>query len=148
MNNLKKFFALMLCLALMITCFAGCHKKGEIAVKIGDIEFTSGYYACALVNADTEARAKVEEGLSEDELKGEIKYWKHQVEKTDQYGVSYPRRRCILVTSLSFFSRTPAKGISLMMRSGSMPESCRARIQSTSSEVLGFFSTSLRLRTQ
>ncbi|MBQ6885797.1 MAG: hypothetical protein IJN56_08705 [Clostridia bacterium] len=83
MNNLKKFFALMLCLALMVTCFAGCHKKGEIAVKIGDIEFTSGYYACALVFADTEARAKVEEGLSEDELNGEIKYWKHQVEKTD-----------------------------------------------------------------
>ncbi len=83
MNNLKRFFALILCLALMITCFAGCHKKGEIAVKIGDIEFTSGYYACALVFADTEARAKVEEGLSEDELKEEVKYWKHKVEKTD-----------------------------------------------------------------
>ena len=36
---LKKSFALMLCIALMVTCFAGCHKKGEIAVKIGDIEF-------------------------------------------------------------------------------------------------------------
>ncbi len=83
MNILKRFFALMLTLALMITCFAGCHKKGEIAVKIGDIEFTSGYYACALVFADTEARAKVEEGLSEDELKEEIKYWKHKIDKTD-----------------------------------------------------------------
>ncbi len=83
MNNLKRFFAFMLCLALMITCFAGCHKKGEIAVKIGDVEFTSGYYACALVFADTEARSKVEAGLSEDELKSEIKYWKHKVEKTD-----------------------------------------------------------------
>lgn len=83
MNILKRFFALALCLALMITCFTGCHKKGEIAVKIGDIEFTSGYYACALVFADTEARAKVEEGLSEDELTSEIKYWKHKVEDTD-----------------------------------------------------------------
>ncbi len=83
MNNLKRFFALMLCLALMITCFAGCHKKGEIAVKIGDIEFTSGYYACALVMADSEARVKVEENLSEDELKGDVKYWKHKVEETD-----------------------------------------------------------------
>ncbi len=83
MNNLKRFFALMLCLALMVTCFAGCHKKGEIAVKIGDIEFTSGYYACAFVLADSEARSLVEEGLSEDELKGEVKYWKHEVEKTD-----------------------------------------------------------------
>lgn len=83
MNILKRFFALMLTLALIITCFAGCHKKGEIAVKIGDVEFTSGYYACALVFADTEARAKVEEGLSEDELKEEVKYWKHQIDKTD-----------------------------------------------------------------
>lgn len=83
MNNLKRFFALVLCLALMLTCFAGCHKKGEIAVKIGDVEFTSGYYACAFVLADTEARSKVEEGLSEDELKGEIKYWKHKIDKTD-----------------------------------------------------------------
>ena len=83
MNNLKRFFALVLCLALMVTCFAGCHKKGEIAVKIGDIEFTSGYYACALVFSDTEARATVEENLSEDELKKEIKYWQHKIDKTD-----------------------------------------------------------------
>ena len=83
MNILKKSFALVLCIALMVTCFAGCHKKGEIAVKIGDIEFTSGYYACALVFADTEARAKVEENLSDEELKEEINYWKHQIDKTD-----------------------------------------------------------------
>lgn len=83
MNTLKRFFALMLCLALVVTCFAGCHKKGEIAVKIGDVEFTSGYYACALVFADTEARAKVEADLSEDELSGNIKYWKYKVEDTD-----------------------------------------------------------------
>ena len=83
MNILKRLFALVLTLALIITCFTGCHKKGEIAVKIGDIEFTSGYYACALVFADTEARAKVEEGLSEEELKKEIKYWNHKIDKTD-----------------------------------------------------------------
>lgn len=83
MNILKRFFALMLCTALMVTCFAGCHKKGEIAVKIGDVEFTSGYYACALVFADTEARSLVEADLSEDELNSEIKYWNYKVEKTD-----------------------------------------------------------------
>lgn len=83
MNNLKRFFALVLCLALMVTCFAGCHKKGEVAVKIGDVEFTSGYYACAFVLADAEARTKVEESLSEDELSGEIKYWKHKIDKTE-----------------------------------------------------------------
>ncbi len=84
MNTLKKLFALILCMALMVACLAGCHKKGEIAVKIGDIEFTSGYYACALVFADTEARAMVEEDLSEEgDLPDEIKYWKYKVEDTD-----------------------------------------------------------------
>lgn len=83
MNILKRLFAMMLTLALIVTCFAGCHKKGEIAVKIGDIEFTSGYYACALVFADTEARAEVEAGLSEDELSEEVKYWKHKIDDTD-----------------------------------------------------------------
>lgn len=84
MKNLKKLFALVLCLALMITCFAGCHKKGEIAVKIADVEFTSGYYACALVFSDFEARAMVEEQLSEDgDLPEEIDYYKQKIEDTD-----------------------------------------------------------------
>lgn len=84
MNTLKRFFAAVLCLALMITCFTGCHKKGEIAVTIGDVEFTSGYYACALVFADTEARGAVEEELSKDgELPENIKYWNYKVENTD-----------------------------------------------------------------
>ena len=67
MNNLKRFFALVLCLALVVVCFAGCHKKGEIAVTIGNYSFSSGYYACALVYADMEARAEVESQLSESE---------------------------------------------------------------------------------
>lgn len=84
MNTLKKMFALLLCMALMVTCFAGCHKKGEIAVKIGDIEFTSGYYACALVFADSEARTIVEDELAEEgDLPDEIKYWNYKVEDTD-----------------------------------------------------------------
>jgi len=83
MNTLKKLFAIVLCIALSITCLAGCHQKGEIAVKIGDVEFTSGYYACALVFADSEARTLVEEGLSEEELKEEVEYHKHKIEKTD-----------------------------------------------------------------
>lgn len=84
MNTLKRTFAIILCFALMITCLAGCHEKGEIAVKIGDVEFTSGYYACALVFADTEARTLVEGELSEDgDLPDEIKYWNYKVEDTD-----------------------------------------------------------------
>lgn len=84
MNTLKRIFAIALCLALTLTCLVGCHQKGEIAVKIGDIEFTSGYYACALVFSDSEARTLVEEELSEDgDLPDEIKYWNYKVEDTD-----------------------------------------------------------------
>ncbi len=84
MNTLKRIFAIALCLALTLTCLVGCHQKGEIAVKIGDVEFTSGYYACALVFADSEARDKVEEALSEKgDLPDEINYYKQKIEKTD-----------------------------------------------------------------
>ncbi len=84
MNTLKRIFAIVLCVALTLTCLVGCHKKGEIAVKIGDVEFTSGYYACALVYADMEARSLVEEALSaEGDLPTDLKHWKHKVEDTD-----------------------------------------------------------------
>ena len=84
MNRLKRFFAMTLCLALVVVCFAGCHKKGEIAVTVGDVSFTSGYYACALVYADIEARSIVEDQLSEQgELPAEIKYWDYKIEDTD-----------------------------------------------------------------
>ena len=74
MNNLKRFFALILCLALMVCCFAGCHKKGEIAVTIGDVQFTSGDYACALLFADLEAREKVDATLNATALTGAVNY--------------------------------------------------------------------------
>lgn len=84
MSILKRTFAVALCLALMITCFAGCHQKGEIAVTVGDYEFSSGYYACALVFADTQARALVEDDLSkEGDLPDDIDYYKYKVEDTD-----------------------------------------------------------------
>lgn len=84
MNTLKKSFAIILCLLLSITCFAGCHQKGEIAVTIGDVEFTSGYYACALVFADLEARNLVEQQLAEKENPPEeYNYWDYKVEDTE-----------------------------------------------------------------
>lgn len=86
MNTLKKVFSLLLCMALILTCLAGCHKKGEIAVKIGDVEFTSGYYACALVFSDSEARSKVQENLSSDDEDvdtSSIDYYKEKIDDTD-----------------------------------------------------------------
>ena len=65
MKSLKKFIALTLCLAFAVLCFAGCHEKGEIAVTVGDVQFTSGDYACALLFADIAAQEKVMEVLEE-----------------------------------------------------------------------------------
>lgn len=70
MKNLKRILSVLLILVI-VGSFAGCHKKGEIAVKIGDVEFTSAYYMCALLNADNEAQNKVYEELSEEEQSGE-----------------------------------------------------------------------------
>ena len=84
MKVLKSIFALALCLALSVTCLVGCHEKGEIAVTIGDIEFTSGYYACVLVQSDSTARSKVEEELSKDSsLSGDIDYYSQKIENKD-----------------------------------------------------------------
>ncbi len=82
MNTAKRILALALVI-LMALSLTACHKKGEIAVKINDYEFTSGYYACALVFADTHARSLVEESLDEDEDTTDIDYYKHEVEDTD-----------------------------------------------------------------
>ena len=85
MNAIKRFLVLVLCLALVVSCFTGCHEKGEIAVTVGDEQFTSGYYACALVFADMDAREKVNATLSSAELMADkIDYWKKTVD-----GVEY-----------------------------------------------------------
>lgn len=73
MKNLKRILSFML-VALMVLSFVGCHKKDEIAVTIGDVEFTSAYYMCALINADSQAKNIVYEALTEDEKNGKTEY--------------------------------------------------------------------------
>ncbi|MEE1074274.1 MAG: hypothetical protein U0K93_02210 [Acutalibacteraceae bacterium] len=81
MKNFKKIIALALA-ALMLLSFAGCHKKDEVAVTIGDVEFTSAYYMCALINADSEAKSKVYENLTEEEQQsGDIDYYSKKIDK-------------------------------------------------------------------
>lgn len=82
MKNFKRLIAAALVL-IMVLSFAGCHKKNEIAVTIGDVEFTSAYYMCALINADLEAKNLVNETLTEEEKKEEIDYYSKKVEDTD-----------------------------------------------------------------
>ncbi|MCQ2440864.1 MAG: hypothetical protein MJ076_03065 [Clostridia bacterium] len=82
MNFVKKLATAVLAISLVV-CVTGCHKKNEVAVKIGDVKFTSAYYMCALINADTEARSKVEENLKDDEKAdtSNINYYSKKIDK-------------------------------------------------------------------
>lgn len=82
MKNIKRILAAALVLVMAMSA-AACHPKDEVAVKIGDVEFTSAYYMCALINADSEAKSKVQEGLSEDEDSEDVDYYSKKVEDKD-----------------------------------------------------------------
>lgn len=82
MNIIKRIFAAAAAVLMAVT-FTACHKKDEIAVKIGDVQFTAAYYMCALLEADSEAKSKVQENLSDEEKNGEINYYKQKVDDKD-----------------------------------------------------------------
>lgn len=54
MKNIKRIIAAVL-VSVMALGFTACHKKDETAVTVGKVNFTSAYYMCALINADSEA---------------------------------------------------------------------------------------------
>ena len=84
MKNFKRIAALILVLVMALSLTA-CHKKNEIAVTVGDVEFTSAYYMCALINADSEAKSLVYEELSDEEKSGyeTPDYYSKKVEDKD-----------------------------------------------------------------
>ncbi len=65
MKLLKKIVALLSAVVILLT-FAGCHKKDEVAVTVNGVEFTSAYYMCAFIDADSQAQKKVDEMAEED----------------------------------------------------------------------------------
>ena len=80
MKNLKRILSIVLILVLALS-FAGCHKKGEIAVEVGEWKFTSAYYMCAFIQAEREAQAMVYESLSDKEKQdADLDYTKKKVE--------------------------------------------------------------------
>ncbi|MBO4733050.1 MAG: hypothetical protein J5662_01100, partial [Clostridia bacterium] len=60
MNLFKKLLCLTLATALMVVSFCGCHKKGEIAVKIDDTDFTTGMYLAVLYEEGIIALNKID----------------------------------------------------------------------------------------
>lgn len=57
-----------LLVAVLCLGVVGCHKPGEIAMKAGDEEFSSGFYACVFLAADNEAQQLVYEQASEQNI--------------------------------------------------------------------------------
>ena len=91
MKTIKKLFCALLCAALVIGTFAGCHKKGEIGVtvtdsklseKTGKVEFTSAYYMCALIMSYNSGKSEVNQKY-QDENKSttDIDYFKEKIDK-------------------------------------------------------------------
>lgn len=79
---MKKLKLICVCVLAVLTALtaAGCHKKNEIAVKTGNIKFTSAYYMCALINADNEAKSKVKEELDDDKSTEDIDYYSKKID--------------------------------------------------------------------
>lgn len=84
MKLIKRTAALLLAL-LMVFCMAGClHAKDEVAVKIGDVEFTSAQYLYALIQADMAARQTVVDSLGdgvEVDDPSKIDYYSQEINK-------------------------------------------------------------------
>ena len=83
MKNIKRLTALVLAM-LVVFALAGCHGKDEIAATAGDTTFTSAFYMCALIDADMEARSKVDEAKAEAN-KDTSSATSSTVEETDYY---------------------------------------------------------------
>ncbi len=64
MNTLKRLAAVLLA-GIMILSVSACHPKDETALTIGDVKITSALYMCALINADSEAKTKIDEAKEE-----------------------------------------------------------------------------------
>lgn len=64
MKFLKRFLALTLCLAVVLS-LAACHRANERALKVNGSDYAAGFYSCALVFADIEGQKKVYDTLGE-----------------------------------------------------------------------------------
>ncbi len=75
MRKISRIAALVLAIVLIASVAIGCHKKDEIAYKIGDYEFTSAMYSCVLSVSASDARSAISEFVSnEGKSTKDIKY--------------------------------------------------------------------------
>lgn len=83
MKVIKRILAVVLVLVVVLSMSACIHKKDEIAVTVGNVEFKAAYYLCALINADMEAKQKVQENetqAAEEGVNEEIDYFSKKID--------------------------------------------------------------------
>lgn len=82
MNIFKKIAALLTAAAV---CFGlvGCHPKNEVALTIGGIDYTSSFYMCALLQADGEAKGRIQEAYKEKDEDADVTGIDYFKEKLD-----------------------------------------------------------------
>ena len=66
MNIIKKVFAVVFALTIAVS-FCGCHKKGEVAIKVGNESFTTAYYLCAILETGMDARQQIDNKAQSDD---------------------------------------------------------------------------------
>lgn len=88
MKKFVRVLSVILVVALMVTVFAGCHKKGEIAYEIGGREFTSAMYSCVLYTAASNSRNAIYSYVQEN--KGDTSNIKYSTYKFDNEGMVNP----------------------------------------------------------
>jgi len=86
-----------LCLALaMLASLTACHKQGEVALTVGDIEITSGLYSYYLVDADGEAKQIIDDSEDYDSTAKNFSYYKTTIEgvKFEEYVKNLALKKC------------------------------------------------------
>ncbi len=97
MKAVKRLFALILVLALAVSC-AACHPKDEIALTIGDDDVLAAFYLCALIQADGEGQEKVTEQLTAaGESTTDVNYKKQKIDDVPYY--TWVKNRAVAVCS-------------------------------------------------
>lgn len=81
MKFINKVLAFVMASALALA-LVGCHPKNEVALTIGGKDYTSAFYMCALLRAESEAKNKVNEAYEEKKKDAsDIDYYKEKIEK-------------------------------------------------------------------
>lgn len=75
MKKLSRVLAAVLAVLMLVPCFAGCHKKDEIAYTIGEHTYTSAMYSCVLYISASSARGLIDTYVSDN--KGDTKNIKY-----------------------------------------------------------------------